>query len=265
MIQQGEFSTHVRRGDYVTKRAHAHHPAGANFMTALMSTGAQGMRSYLGLLHTAEVTLPPELLLVADHPLTIRHRWVSGPTLLNTTHIDSELFTAAIVQIGRWVQQLDSVDARIDTNLANFCLDEDQLVLVDVLPPLIPSLRPEPDNLFDQLFSALCFDSSVTLDALIGYAIRASFRHSDPFLAGQLLEVGHKLGSCGRDTEEFPASWFCARRKLAFRTVAGEVDRRCLEDFFALTSVLRFRQLTEYARRLRIDQVARYIEEMGLC
>lgn len=265
MIQQGEFSTHVRRGEHVTKRAHTHHPAGTRFLANLTSIGAHGMRAYLDLLQTSGVILPPELLLAAESPLTVRHRWVPGPTLLDTAETASESFVAAVARIGRWVQRLDSVDARIDTNLANFCLADDQPVLVDVLPPLIPSLRPEPRNLFDQLFSALCFDSPIILDALIGYAIRAALRKPDPSAAAALLPVGHELVSCGCDARGFAASWFRARRELACRAAAGEVDLACLEEFFALTSVLRFRQLSEHGRRLCIEQVARRTEEEGLC
>ncbi|MCI2422142.1 hypothetical protein MOQ72_32400 [Saccharopolyspora sp. K220] len=257
----GEFSTHRRDGDHVTKRLNGRHPAGNRFVTAMTTTGAAGMQCYLHVLRSAHVRLPSCLRLVAAEPLTVRHRWVAGPTLLDAPNeTDPATFAAAIAQIGRWVRDLDGTDARIDTNLANFCLEDDQLVLVDVLPPLIPSLRPAPESLFDELFGALCFDTPVILDALVGYALRTLLRTADPSAAQELLPFSYEFPTNIAD-EGFPAAWFRARRGLAVRAAMGEAAVEEVQDFFALTSVLGFRQLDEAGRRLRIDQVARRIRE----
>ncbi|MEV5543295.1 hypothetical protein AB0L13_41390 [Saccharopolyspora shandongensis] len=264
MNHLGEFSTHTRDGDHVTKHLNSRHPAGNRFVTAVTRTSEDGMRDYLGALRSAEVTLPAELHIVATDPLTVRHRWVPGTTLLEAAHTDPVTFSAAVAEIGRWVQALDSADARIDTNLANFCLSGDQPVLVDVLPPMIPSLQPQPDTLFGELFGALCFDTPIILDALIGYALRTVLRTADPCAAQGLLPVAYKLTRGTTESKGFPARWFRARRRLAVGAVEGDATAEKVQDFFALTSVLGFRQLDERGRRLRIDHVARRIRELGV-
>jgi hypothetical protein len=173
MIDHGDFAAHRRDGDDVIKVLHGQHPAGARFVAAAQNVGVTGMTTYLSTLRTAGVTLPPHLSVVSLRPLAVRHRWVTGPVLLDCASADPSRFIDAVIEIAQWVRVLDATDARLDTNLANFCLAEDRVVLLDVLPPLIPSVRPEQANLFEALFTALCFDSRVILDALIGYAARA--------------------------------------------------------------------------------------------
>ncbi|MGP4018805.1 hypothetical protein [Saccharopolyspora sp. 5N708] len=261
MSHLGEFSIHRRDGDHVTKHLNRRHPAGDRFVTAMTTTGAAGMQSYLDVLRSAQVRLPSDLRLVAAEPLTVRHRWVAGPNLLDaTTDTDPATFAAAIAQIAHWVRDLDGTNARIDTNLANFCLEDNQPVLIDVLPPLIPSLRSTPANLFDELFGALCFDTPVILDALVGYALRTLLRVTDPAAAQELLDLAYEFPTNTAD-ETFPAAWFRARRALAVRAAMGKAAVEEVQDLFALTSVLGFRQLDEAGRRLRIDQVARRIRE----
>lgn len=262
MTHLGEFSPHTRDGEYVTKQLTARHPAGSRFVAAVARTGETGMRSYLDILHSAGVTLPEELHIVAEVPLTVRHRWMTGPTLMEIAATDPAIFAAAVPRLVRWVRDLDGTDARIDTNLENFCLTGDRPVLVDVLPPLVSSLRPCPENLFDELFGALCFDTPVILDALVGYAFRALLRTSHQSARG-LLPLAHDI----TDTpvgNGFPARWFRARLRLAAHAAEGEVPPDQLHDFFTLTSVLGFRQLDETGRRLHLDRVARHLREWGM-
>ena len=134
MTGLGEFSTHHRDGSMVTKRLTGNYPGGQAFVSA-GRLGEQGMRSYLAALRAVGVRLPDDLDIVADDPLTVRHSWVPGPTLVEIADTDPPVFAAAVEEITAWVRGLDLVDARIDTNLANFCLVDSRPVLVDVLPP----------------------------------------------------------------------------------------------------------------------------------
>lgn len=259
----GEFSTHTRHGDLVTKQLSHRHPAGARFVAAASAGGAAGLRGYLDTLRAVGVRLPGQISIVGDQQLTIRHRWVQGPTLLESAATDPVRFAHAVDRVTTWVRALEGTDARIDTNLANFCVSAGEPVLIDVLPPLRPSQRPEPQNLFDTLFAALCFDTPVILDALVGYALRALL--SGPGSAGAaalLLPVAHRVITPGRDTG-FPAGWFRTRARLAIGAARGEEHLNTVRDFFALTSVLAFRQLDEVGRRRRLGQVTRRIRELN--
>lgn len=263
MSHLGEFSTHTRYGKNVIKQINPRHPAGRGFTAAMTRGGEAGLRCYLDALRAAQVRLPRDLAITAPSPLTIRHRWVVGPTVLDAARGDPKVVVTAVRQIATWTQELDGVDARMDTNLANFCLAGDQPVLIDVLPPLMPSLRPEPENLFDELFGGLCFDTPVILDALIGYALRALLRAHQP-AARELLPIAAELAGSSINGARFPASWFAARRVLALRAAAGQEDPEVVHDFFALTSVLGFRQLNETGRRLRLDEVEHRIQKARL-
>lgn len=257
----GECGAHRRDGAHVIKRLTRQHPAGARFVTAMSATGPAGMRAYVDALRAGGVRLADDLRIVDSEPLTIRHRWVPGPTLLHAAgHTAPAVVAAAATEVTCWVRSLDGADARLDTNLANFCLTGGRPVLVDVLPPLIPSLRPEPVNLFDEMFTALSFDTPVLLDAFLGYALRACLRAPNRASARALLPVVEEVAG-DTTTAGFPATWFRARLHLATRAVRGEIPVDSVHDFFSLTSVLGFRQATEHGRRQRIDIVARRIRE----
>lgn len=265
MTGQGEFAAHHRDGDHVIKVLDAQHPAGARFVTAAQSVGETGMDTYLSALRAAGVTLPPDLAVVSVEPLAVRHRWVTGPVLLDCASGDLRRFVGAVAEIAQWVNVLAGTDARLDTNLANFCLADGQLVLVDVLPPLIPSVGPEPANLFEVLFTALCFDTPVIHDALIGYAARALLRstvgvarHRDALASLVRPAAAEPIGA------SFPASWFRARAALALRALAGQLAPDVAHEFFALTSVQVFRQLPEAHRARRIQLVDQAMKELAL-
>lgn len=265
MTHQGDFAAHRRDGDDVIKVLDGQHPAGARFVAAAQNVGVNGMNTYLSTLRAAGVTLPPHLSVESARPLTVRHRWVTGPVLLDHARVDPPRFVDAVIEVAQWVRALAATDARVDTNLANFCLADDSVVLVDVLPPLIPSMRPEPSNLFDVLFTALCFDTTVILDALISYAARALL-HSDVSVAAcqrddLARQVPHEVA---KPVEAFPASWFRARIVLALRALAREAEPASAHDFFALTSVRAFRDLPEVERAHRIRQVDLTVKELAL-
>lgn len=264
MTSHGDFATQRRAGEHVIKVLDVQHPAGARLVTATLDAGAEGMSGYLSALRSAGVQLPPELTMVSQHPLAVRHRWVSGPTLVECARTDPPRFVRAIAEILTWVQALAATDARLDTNLANFCLADGQLVLVDVLPPLIPSTRPEPANLFDVLFTALCFDTEVIHHALIGYAARALLRA--PVMVG--AQPRRQLASLAPSTPDtdvpFPTSWFHARTTLALRALAGDLAPAVTHEFFALTSVRVLRELPETGRAHRLQHVEQTLKELGL-
>ncbi len=266
MTGQGDFAAHRRDGDDVIKVLDGQHPAGARFAAAAQNVGMTGMNAYLSTLRAAGVTLPPHLSVESVRPLAVRHRWVTGPTLLDCASADPSRFVDAVIEIAQWVRVLDATDARVDTNLANFCLADDRVVLVDVLPPLIPSVRPEPSNLFEVLFNALCFDSRVILDALIGYAARALLHSDVRVAAGQRDDLARQLPKefAGPVETLFPASWFQARVTLALRALAGQAEFEVTHDFFALTSVRAFRDLPEAERAHRLRQVDQTVGELAL-
>jgi hypothetical protein len=120
-------------------------------------------------------------------------------------------------------------------------------VLVDVLPPLIPSVRPKPSNCFDVLFTAWCFDTTAILDALIGYAARALLRSFASLAVGQRDNLACQVPQEAAEPVEapIPASWFRARVLLAMRALPGTLSLASVQDFFAMTSVRAFRDLTE--------------------
>lgn len=265
MTGQGEFAAHRRDGDDVIKVLDGRHPAGAGFVAAAQSVGIAGMTTYLSTLRAAGVALPAHLSVVSAQPVTVRHRWVTGFVLLDHASVDPPRFVDAVVEIAGWVRALDATDARVDTNLANFCLADNRVVLVDVLPPLIPSVRPEPSNLFDVLFTALCFDTTVILDALIGYAVRALLHARASVGAGQREDLARQVPQeVAEPVEAFPASWFRARVVLALRALAREAEPASVQDFFALTSVRAFRDLPEAERAHRIRQVDQTVKELAL-
>jgi hypothetical protein len=265
MTDHGDFAAHRRDGEDVIKVLDAQHPAGARFVATAQHVGLTGMNAYLSALRAAGVTLPPHLSVESVRPLTVRHRWVTGPVLLDHASVDPSRFVGAVIEIAGWVRALDGTDARVDTNLANFCLAGDRIVLVDVLPPLIPSVRPEPSNLFEVLFNALCFDTRVILDALIGYAARALLHPGIRVAAGQREDLARQVPQEVANAAEasFPVSWFRARVALALGALAEEAEPKNVRDFFAVTSVRAFRDLPEAERAHRLRQVDQVVKELA--
>lgn len=264
----GGFSRHRRNGDQVIKLLDVTDSACERVAAAAREGGRASTQRYLDVLRAHDVALPPDLMVISENPLAVRHRWIEGPTLANLAEQHPQQFVAAVARITQWVRALSDTDARIDTNLANFCLIADDPVLVDVLPPLRPSYMPAPPyTLFETLFCALCFDTDVILDALIGYAARALLRADPPPQARHALaELGHALRpSLGAGPlSGFPAGWFRARAHLALSALDGGFPTPVLHDFFAATSVLTFRQLDEVHRERRLDRVDVLMTSLGL-
>jgi hypothetical protein len=266
MANQGNFSWHRRDGDDVIKVLHGQYPTGARFTAAVQSIGVPGMNAYLAALRAAGVILPSRMSVESAQPLTIRHRWVTGPMLLDQAVSDPSRFVAAVSEIAQWIRALDTMDARMDANLANFCLVDDRVVLVDVLPPLIPSMHPGPSNLFEALFNALCFDTTVITDALIGFAARALLDAGVSVPAGQRDELARQMPQhrAAPAKASFPTSWFRAQAVLALARLAGEVEQGVVHDFFTLTSMQEFLNLSEAARADRVRQFEQTVQELDL-
>jgi hypothetical protein len=261
VISQSYFTALRRDGDHVIKMLGVQNPPIARFAPL----GQTGMNNYLSTLRVAGIRLPPDLTVVSAEPLAVRHRWVRGPVLLDYAAEDRQRFVAAVAEIAGWVNATAATDARLDANLANFCLADGQVVLVDVLPPLIPSARLEPSNLFEVLFTALCFDTAVIRNALIGYAARALLRYPVGTVDQAADLAGRVPLSAGEPAEpSFPALWFRAKAVLALRALAGEVSPEVAYDFLALTSVRVFRELPEVRRAHRLYRVEQVIKELAL-
>lgn len=260
----GQNTMHERVGAHVIKRLVAPHPAGARFAAAMARGGATRLGRYLDALRSAGVRLADDMTVDPVEPLTVRHRWMESPVLLSAARTHPHEFVDAVETISSWVQALGSMDARVDTNLTNFCLTARGPVLVDVLPALVPSLRPAPCDLFDELLHSLCFDTSVILDALGGYALRALVAgDAGPGPLARMAKAVEGFAADGA-CATFPALWFRSRRSLAVRAATSEAPRATVIEFFELTSVLRFRDLDEASRRARILQVAERSEELSL-
>lgn len=258
MRNDGDFATHHRDGNQVVKCLDTGHSATARFVEAFATVGRIGVEEYITTLRDKGVQLPPGLQVVSEKPLAVRHDWVEGPDLLSAADAAPESFIDAVTQIGQWARAVDRADARIDTNLANFCLVDGQPVLVDVLPPLFVSRRPQPANLFEALFSGLCFDTEVTLAALVGYAARAVLRGAaGSAQVARFVSVARELSSPldaavdGSLTE----MWFRSRATVGLRALCGDLPAGVMHGFFYLTSVRAFRDLDEPLRVRRVEQV----------
>lgn len=266
MTGRAGFARQLRDGEHVIKLAEVQHPANAQFLAVMVTGGTDSMDAYLAALRTAGVALPADLAVVSVSPLAVRHRWVTGPTLVDQARDDPGRFVDAITEIVNWLRRLDPADARIDTNLANFLITDGKVVLVDVLPPLIPSRNPEPVSLFEQMFSALCFDTAVILQATIGYATRAMLGAANRVTTNHIDILARQLRYeiSGQREGSFPAAWFSARAELGLRALAGELPPAVVNEFFALTSVRVFRELPEASRARRVKRVAAVLSELGL-
>ncbi|MQA87709.1 MAG: hypothetical protein GEV03_24565 [Streptosporangiales bacterium] len=266
-------TTLLQRRGQVTKKPQPHHPAETYLVEAMMRGGAGTVRRYVTLLRAAGVHLPDALEVVHDTngEVAVGHPWVSGIPLLDLA-ADPEPFLAAVVQVAAWARDLDDTDARLDTNLANFVVcDDGRLVTVDVLPPLLTSLRPTPRNCREVLFDALCFDTPVTLCALAGYAGRAlltggpDLAHGPAgWLTGRAAAVvaglcpGHGPGG------GLGVWWFHARTVAAARALAGTMPRDQALALFASTSVLALRDAAEPERQARVAAAHTLATRLGL-
>jgi hypothetical protein len=184
VTQAGRFTRQHRKAGYVVKTLAPTLATDERLARAMLSRGRSGVDHYLSCLAAAGVRLPDELSVLdtGESGAAVRHRWADGGLLADSVTDDSHgarTFVEAVETIAGWVIRLDGMDARLDTNLANFCLHQDSVVALDVLPPLIPSLRPDPRDLYERLLFGLCFDSATTLAALVGYGAVRLLGHPD--------------------------------------------------------------------------------------
>ncbi|MBH1939217.1 hypothetical protein I5Q34_34015 [Streptomyces sp. AV19] len=257
-----------RDGASVTKRPSWRGPY-ARIGSAMTAAGAEGLHAHLQILSAAGVRLPDGLVVLDDEKgLGVRHQWVAGPTLPELVLWRPRRFAAAVAELAAWVSALAPTDARIDTNLTNVCVLGDGPVLVDVLPPLIPSLRPTPVTLHDQLFDALCFHVPSTLYALVAYSALRLRGCGDRQAQHRLLEVAEE--HCGlparpaaREGGPFPCFWFRARALAAVDMLSGAAMDTTARAFLAYTSTTRFAELAEDDRAQRIPHARRTAETWG--
>jgi len=258
----GRFTRQHRKAGYVVKTLAPTLATDERLARAMLSRGRSGVDHYLSCLAAAGVRLPDELSVLdtGESGAAVRHRWADGGLLADSVTDDSHgarTFVEAVETIAGWVIRLDGTDARLDTNLANFCLHQDSVVALDVLPPLIPSLRPDPRDLYERLLFGLCFDSATTLAALVGYGAVRLLGHPDlearrrfADLAGTVWPIGHRVLA-----EPFPSWWFHARAVLGLRGVEGRVGAELVKRLFADTSMRGFQRLDERRRAARVRHV----------
>ncbi len=203
--------------------------------------------TYVTLLRDAGVRLPEDLTVTMAGPRpAVQHQWLAGSPLnrLAATHPDAFLTHAQ--QVAAWAAALDPTPARLDTNLANFVLPPAGLTCIDVLPPLLIALRPPPQDAWDHLFGALCYDTDIILCALAGYAARTLLAAPKP----PLPAAARRLALCPGHTEPdtLAARWFHARGQAALAALDGAQPVQSVLAKFAATSMLRLRNTPRHAR-----------------
>jgi hypothetical protein len=221
---------------------------------------------YIDSLRHVGVRLPPKIHVVTADPLKVGHEWIEGPMLSDLLEADLSRVMGHIERIGDWQMrlQMDGLDARIDTNLDNFIVDCDGPVLVDVIPPLIPSRGYVPEDLFEELFLPLCLSFTVSTTALIGYALRGSIGRVDLALANRVTALAERwsiwdyLTSHGRE----PMDIFAARLRLALDALLGASDGPEVLGFYRATSVEHLASLTELARARQLKEAWKLYDQL---
>lgn len=225
-----------------------------SFFAHALSGGAEAVRRYAAGLHAAGVTLPEDLAITqgAQGP-EVRYRWIGGPTLLELPAWRSAEFTSAVMTIADWVRVLEPASVRLDTNLANFVIpDGENLVCVDVLPPLLVPSRPPGTGPWEQVIGGLCFDTDITLCAVAGYAIRHLLRVLGPAaLDGTCWQS--LAGVCPGHPQpaSLAARWFHSRLHAARLAAAGQLPPERAASLFSATSVRALRQTAPGLRAAR--------------
>ncbi|MCR6488353.1 hypothetical protein M8542_36535 [Amycolatopsis sp. OK19-0408] len=257
------FTRCTRDGDTVHKQL-APAAVFAAFTDALCRDGLPAITGYLATLRAAGVRLPDRLELVdgantaEGRParLGVRHRWIDGRLLPEIITTDPARAVTAIRTVLGWLTALENTDARIDTNLANFCLPDDGApVLIDLLPPLIPSARPAARTPFETLFDALCFDTTLTRAAMLGYAARALLQAGHTAAAANVLRLAPATAGTA-----FPAAWFGARLTLARAATEDRVPLQAMLQLFERTSVLALSRLRPGEQRRRVHDTQAAVE-----
>jgi hypothetical protein len=230
--------------------------AAADPYFAAMPASAGEVRRYAGILGEVGVPLPGELAVTDGACGTeVRHAWIPGPTLLELPGWRSPEFLAAVTSIARWVRALEHTGARLDANLANFVIpDQGNLTCIDVLPPLLASLRPVETGPWEQVIGGLCFDADITLCALAGYAARHLLGVLAPGPAAART-IASVLRICPGHSRpgSLPARWFHSRLQAAGLAAAGQVSAAEAERLLAATSVRALQAAPPAARRQHAD------------
>jgi hypothetical protein len=257
------FTRWTRDGQMVTKQlTDPDLPQLAAFASAMGQGGAPALERYLATLREAGVRLPAALTVTGSGGgVVVRHRWVRCPTLPEILATDPGRAVAAAARVQQWCAALDGHDARVDTNLGNICCCGDQPVLIDVLPPLIPSLRPDitGGTVFDVLFDALCFDTAVTRVAFAGYLARALLRAGHHDAAADVCHQAPAPSPVGGDT--VGGLWFGMRLAAARAVATRRAPMATLTELCALTSLHGLAALTPAAQTARITTAVTYAKE----
>jgi hypothetical protein len=221
-----------------------------------MSAGAGEVRRYAGILREAGVPLPGDLAVTDSACGTeVRHTWIPGPTLLELPGWRSAEFLSAVTAIARWVRALEHTGARLDANLANFVIpDQGNLTCIDVLPPLLASLRPAETGPWEQVIGGLCFDADITLCALAGYAAGYLLGVLDPgpAVAGTIASAFRICPGRPRPGS-LPARWFHSRLQVMELAAAGQVSAAEAQRLLAATSVRALQAAPPATRRQHAD------------
>jgi hypothetical protein len=262
------FSRVGRDGDVVTKRLPKEVDDAYRVLGRCIQASADDLVHYLSDLSSIGVATA-SVQKIADSPdgLEIAHEWVPGPTVLEIAH-DPSRFGAAIVEIGSWARRSESVNARVDSNLENFVATDTGPVLVDFLPPLVPTMAVEPraQNIFDDVFYSLCFDVNAGVNALVSYACRGLLRCGSAGSGDACIRIAGELRNDVTPASEFSrgAAWFELRARAVECFLSGEVGSGILDDVLAATSVRKLRDADPEMRRTRWDRVQALCRDFDL-
>jgi len=265
---EGNFSTHEHVQNIVIKRL-ALPLAPMYHVLGIVAPGHDMTSSYIEAMQSIGVRLPAIFGTRSTRPeLVVHQAWVNGPTLAGYAEAEPLAFIDCVAEIRSWIESSASYDARIDANLENFVVASGAPVLIDLLPPLIPSLAVEPgsDDLFGAVFHRLCFSIDSSILALVSYACRVLLKYHPSqwsTLSSRLL-----LELPNEHPTTVAQAWFVIRVRAIQQATDGKIGVKAMEEVFKITSITKLLQEAKQeqwdAVSARASRIALYAKEFGL-
>ncbi len=126
----------------------------------------------------------------------------------------------------------------MDLNLENFVCTPDGPVLVDLLPPLIPSRAYVPESVGETILVRLCFDDLLAVAAMCGYALNALLRKGLGTEATRLADIIESRGIAIQPPEtQTPDRLLMARSEVLRRVAKGDLSYERASSFIAAAAV----------------------------
>ena len=187
------------------------------------------------------VALPDDVTFTMSGPrLAVRHRWVEGQSLRACLQRTPVLGIEAIQVVLGWCEEVNTTsrDARMDLNLENFVCTPDGPVLIDLLPPLIPSRAYAPESIGETILVSLCFDDLLAAAAMCGYALNALLRKGLGTEATRLADIIESRGiAIAAPETQTPDRLLMARSEVLCRVAKGGLSYERAGPFIAASAV----------------------------